>query len=72
MLLGQQRQHGLFLADHAADEGVDQNQQTELGEVGPQPKSRLMVGGAHPPVSRWPPVTWTQSCGPPSSTTRLW
>ena len=41
MLLGQQRQHGLFLADHAADEGVDRHQQTELGEVGPQPKSRL-------------------------------
>src|ERR1700758_2490372 len=72
MLVGQQRQHRLFLADHAADEGINQDQKAELGEVGAQAKSWLMFGGAHPPVSSRPTVAWTQSFGPPSSTTTLW
>jgi hypothetical protein len=34
-LVGQQRQHDAFLAEHPADQRVDGDKQTELGEVRP-------------------------------------
>ncbi len=43
-LLGEQRQHGAFLTEHAADERVDDHQQGELGEVAAQAQSDLLVG----------------------------
>ena len=36
----QQRQDGAFLAEHAADQCVDRDEQAELGEVGPQAECR--------------------------------
>ncbi len=35
-LPGQQRKHGAFLAQGAADEGVDGDEEHELGQVLPQ------------------------------------
>ncbi len=51
LLLGEQRQDGAFLADHAADERVDADEQRELGEVLPQPEriARPCRGVAHRP-----------------------
>ncbi len=65
--VGEQRQHGAFLAEHAADEGVDRDEQAELGEVGPQPEpqragraagraSSTSVCRARRPVARGPVV----------------
>ena len=69
-LLGQQRQHGAFLADHAADEGVDRDEQGELGQVGaqPEPDRRCRRGGGHRPGARAWPVAAAQSSGPPTRT----
>ena len=46
--VGEQWQHGAFLAEHAADQGVDGDEQAELGEVGPQPElqNSARLGGA--------------------------
>ena len=69
--VGQQGQHGAFLADHAADEGVDAHQEAELGEVLPQPQpgcgpGRHRLGGGHD--ARCAPAARAQSSGPPTST----
>ena len=49
--LGEQREDGAFLADHAADEGVDADEQRELAEVLPEPELQRSLGGvaAHDP-----------------------
>jgi hypothetical protein len=39
---GKQRQKAPFLADHAADQGVDPDQEAELGQVGPQSQPRSL------------------------------
>ena len=36
---GEQRQDGAFLADHPADQGVDPDEEEELGQVLPQPEA---------------------------------
>ena len=72
--LGEQRQDGAFLADHPADEGVDGDEQGELGEVLAQPESQAGAGaggaggGVHRPVARLRPVAVAHVSGPPSST----
>ncbi len=52
--LGEQREDGAFLADHAADEGVDADEQRELAEVLPEPQLQWSIGGvaAHCLTSR--------------------
>lgn len=52
-VLGQQRQDRAFLADHAADQHVDGDQQGELRQVlaQPQPDAGGVVGHARVPVS---------------------
>ena len=75
LLVGEQRQDGAFLADHPADEGVDGDEQGELGEVLPQPEPQTgAVGGAGGAVigrcARRRPVAVAQVSGPPSSTHR--
>ena len=42
--VGEQRQDGAFLADHAADERVDPDEQAELGEVLAQPEPQPAAG----------------------------
>ena len=37
--LPEQGQHGAFLPDHPADQGVDPDEKGELGEVGPDPEA---------------------------------
>ena len=49
--LGQQRQHGAFLTDHAAHDGADAHEQRELGDVLPQPEPQWPLGGPHGPSS---------------------
>ena len=67
-LVGEERQDGAFLADHAADERVDADEQRELGEVLPQTEpDRAAVVHSTSSVS---PVAFAQSSGPPSSTRR--
>ena len=55
LVLGEQRQDGAFLADHAADEGVDADEQRELGEVLAQPepdrRAVCVAVGAHRPTA---------------------
>src|SRR5215216_912223 len=73
---GEQRQHGPFLADHAADQGVDTNQEAELGQVGPQAKPQVPWADrwrlGHERARVWP-VARCQSWGPPWTTRRsLW
>ena len=57
LLLGEQRQDGALLADHAADEGVDADEQRELGEVLAQAEAqrRRCRGGrcAHRTDHQW-------------------
>ena len=48
----QQRQQAAFLADHAADQGVDPDQEGELGQVGPQPQPQATGAGRWPAGSR--------------------
>ena len=72
LLLGEEREDGAFLADHAADERVDADEEGELGDV-------LLAGraGAVRPASaafviacsRRRPVAVDQVSGPPSRTT---
>ena len=60
---GEQRQQAAFLADHAADQGVDPDQEGELGQVGPQPQpqpagtGRCRLGHARARAGRWPAAT---------------
>ena len=54
MRVGQQRQHGAFLAEHAADQGVDRDQQAELGQVGPQPQPTERGAGRLAPAGHRP------------------
>ncbi len=70
LLLGEQREHGAFLADHPADERVDADEQRELAEVllEAEPQRCVGRGGAHRPVSNGRPVAVDQVSGPPSST----
>ena len=72
LVLGEQRQDGALLADHAADERVDADEQRELGEVlaQPEPRSASVVSSvvfiARPRVADRSQAA--QSSGPPSST----
>ena len=72
--LGEQREDGSFLADHAADEGVDGDEERELGGVLAQPEPhaarRDRGRSAHQATSRGMPVVLLQSSGPPMSTAR--
>ena len=74
LVLGEQRQDGAFLADHAADERVDADEQRELGEVLAQAEPDAgRVGGAVVVIRRPPdgcPVAVDQVSGPPSRTRR--
>src|SRR5690606_41752106 len=47
LLLGDQGQERPLEADQGPDEGVDEDEQRELREVGPQPEARLGHGVAH-------------------------
>jgi hypothetical protein len=81
-LLGtDQRRHGAFQADHAADEEIHHRQQDELAEVGAQPQLHAgLIAGAGPPAGAGRtchlpsrsgrPVAVAQSCAPPASTAR--
>ena len=66
-LVGEQREHGALLADHAADERVDADEQRELAEVLAQPEAD--DGRASPRSSGRcrgiPPSRLAQSSGPP-------
>src|SRR6266540_2864592 len=78
-VFGQQRQHGAFGAEQPADQGVDRDEQAELGGVGGQAQPRRCRAGAgvagaggHAPCSSGQPVASAQSSAPPTSTARLW
>ncbi len=71
----EQRQHGAFLAEHAADQGVDGDQQRELCGVGPQPQGQRSAaagrrggGCRHGPEVSGVPCASAHSSGPPTST----
>ena len=70
-LLGEQREHGAFLADHATDERVDTDEKGELGDVllEPEPQGCLCGRRAHGVADRGLPVAVDQVSGPPSRTT---
>ena len=62
LLLGQQRQHGLLLADHSAGEGVDGDEQRELRRVLPQPETdRPLADAAHSGAHAHPSGTMSGS-----------
>ena len=68
LVLGEQRQDGALLADHAADEGVDADEQRELGEVLAQPEpDRCRRRGrrcAHRPTASGCPLPRGPGVGP--------
>ncbi len=80
----QQRYDGPFLADHAADECIDRDEQRELPEVGPQaepdaarvlrPRSPCRLSrdrGRHAPVARGRASARDQSWAPPAKTVEV-
>ena len=64
---GEQRQHGAFGAEQPADEGVDRDEQGELGGVGADPQPHRARAG-HVSSIKGFPVACAQSSAPPSST----
>src|SRR5665811_550100 len=67
-LVSQQWQDRALLAEGAADQSVDGNEQHELSEVLSQAQRDGSAGSFHRPVSRPRPVACIQSAGPPSRT----
>src|SRR2546430_17375899 len=69
---GEQRENSSLLPEHAADEGIDADQEAELGEVRPQSerdRSRARCGCGHPlSIGR---LASRQASKPPSRTARL-
>jgi hypothetical protein len=45
--IGQQREHGAFLAEHPADKSVHRDQKAELSRVLPQPQPQVLVVAWH-------------------------
>ena len=69
--IGEQRQHGAFLADHPADERVDADEQRELAEVLAQTRAGSGAGVAvvgHASISSGVPVAVGPVVGPPART----
>lgn len=69
-VVGEQRQYGALLAEHAPDQGVDEDEQAELGKVGAQsePYGPGLGVRRHAPSHSGRPVASAQSSGPPVRT----